>query len=460
MSINRLSRELKHTTEDIAQLMHASPTGSPVITAPPLLNVSEFAEQQRLCLKAVDEGARKTLQNDDFNDVCLFLDGSLARLEFLLGISDLDFLAVDMMPGQGEPTRASGNTTTPVSHRAGCDRFRGFERALARSVRRQMKKKLGEMPDVGVGARPLLGGRAFFTRQSLFNELGREHEANWAAWGRAVLLFEAAAWGKLSSVGALRRKADRIYGVTEDCCGRTFPAMGCSFLGLMSHSGLVAKMGVLKKTSDRGGQAAESEVGERARDSKADGELIKAVFSRHWYSVVNRLVLHVLYWHSIIDTRRMAVRQIRAALRATPIFKMVSFLPSRIAEAFSQRGLLWRHVTKQMQGANRPHPDVFEDRFLQVYAAFARDASGACGFPCVPLWQRFLQILQLCIDIRSERKQLNEMTLGWLADVNKELEVVMASSRWLTRVLLPPARATASTSRYQTLMACIGAEIP
>ncbi len=436
MSVVRLKRELDRIEEAHKPLPYARRYALPALFEEnkQALRMVTFLQSQRDCLDVVDTGVHATLQQ--FPAICLFLGGSLAKLEYLHGVSDLDFLAVDTIYQKATPWQKLRDEKAFTQALFACEGFAAFSKLLAVSINRGFRKRGDSAAHVDVGARPLIGRRTFYTHRELFHELGKEHEPSWAAWARSVLLLESAAWGRRRVVNRLRNKADEIYGLTGDLASRTFPAMTCSFVGLMSKSGLVAKLHRLRQSSRR--PPLQSVPDTPPANRAPNAELIKTVFSRHFHSVVDRLFINALYWCSLSPPPPWRdLEEIRRWLRSPPLSKLVTYLPLLMKHINNARYRLWHEVKGRSVLYDETHEIAFMERLTTICKICGElDSSG----PHVkPLLRRFREMLQLCINIRSGQSELDGSALQLIETVGKEFEEAIRDAIIITRLLVPPA---------------------
>jgi hypothetical protein len=456
VSIERLKAELGQIAKRLDRSAYTSPEFGKIPQLRyredlfPLLNFPTFARQQETCLDCVDTAVTEVLSISAFASLCVLLGGSVARLEYLPAISDLDFLAIDTTSDDSEVWRQLRKNDDVARARDECDRFEKFENALKAAVGRRFKTPGDGPSKVEVGARPLLDSRSFFSRRDLFEELGREREANWAAWARAVLMFESAAWGDSTRILEVRAKAHSVYGAAEDILAGGFPGMTCLFINLLATSGLLAKLGVLRKIP-----AERLDADPAGGPQMADAELVKAVFSRQWSSWVNRIFLHAIYWCSVLSLNPWVEGpMIHNVLRATPIAKIVLYVPDLVDKVDRDIGKLWLEVKGRNRPETIPQRTVFLKQWRDIYRSCVQIGTPArAGAP--PMWYRFLQMLSLALQVRNG-KPLDNVTLDWVGEVNREMESILRKCIWLSRLLLPPVDAVPRS--YERLVIWLGGE--
>lgn len=282
-----------------------------------------YLETQAKCVKALEQVTADLGKESLLDRRCLFLCGSLARLEYVPGISDADFFAVARK--RRLPLKEDG------------DAFQ----VLAGRVKESMQKRFRDLHDAsgaeelkvevsGIPARP---HTLFWTRSELCEQAGKAYEAAWACGERGALLFEAACLGSDERLRlVLTERVWNLYGYGEDVVQDRFPFLAGTFSRLLLASGAVAKIGHVRNGSDV------ADLG--------DSPHAKVLVARVWNAMINILIMHLVYWKCLVSEE---YRPNRAALKTTvcnpPIYKVMQTIPMLM------RGLahkLRKHASKEL----------------------------------------------------------------------------------------------------------------
>ena len=312
--------------------------------------------------------------------------GSASRLEFIQGDSDLDFFAV---------VRTDGLAKHPSSRK-----FSSFEKNLNQHIMERIKRSKKNLTlQVAVDGVPSPGGKNFYTENTIFGAIGKEHEPSWAVIERYHLLFESACCGGGRGMAdSLKKLADECYCLTDDLRRDYFPTLCSTLLYTMMFSGVMAKVGHIRNS---------------ARMSEFDRIIFKTLFSRIWGAAVNLILLHLIYWRQLFEREWLITdADIGRCVRGSTIHKIVSTIPPLVNGLRKSPGK-WLEVHCMNSVAARRAVGGFEE-----IAGLLKRFDGAT------LLGAYLTMMILADDIRRGNKSLNN-------DVVKQIRVADQNLRKL-----------------------------
>lgn len=390
------------------------------------VDVKSYADDQQKCLAALRDSASDVVNSWGSligepapEGFMLFATGSIARLEFLSHRSDVDLLAIVAQ----NPTRVEAMPDTRV--------FTQFEEKLAARV----SSALGVTPeDISVNGCPVhiasdssvkegetapdVGGRwrkRFYTEADLIDNLGRDFEAAWAAFERCSLLFESAVLvsAKETAPDSLRARIDQeVYKICDDLQNQRFPLVGHCLAQYHARSGLLSKAASVRKATE---------------GSIARSELAKAVLGRVWSANINLLTLHILYWYQlIVQDPEVKVADLLSALREPPVWRVIRSLSWRMQKIRERMGAKVP-VLLRNEGAAKDVITVLEQVQERIRPGGSNDRK--------PLWFHFLQLMNVCKQLREDKLLLTDDVAEKILACNRELSEIVQLSYTVTRAL-------------------------
>jgi len=286
-----------------------------------------YFNQQKACIKTLSK-LRKTIKAEipDLAGSAVYVRGSLARLEYIPGCSDVDILIVrESRIAPGRYGVIQTKVTGIVS-----EAMKKMESQIAEREKRDYPVKLRatwrklepreEIP-VEVSWVPFRNRKQFYTQETLLGAHGTAYEAAWANGDRSCLLFESVGLLDTSFTEELRGSADGIYKLSEDLGTSFFPTLLCAFGCSNLASALLERVAMAREGKDS-----------RYLD---DSIAAKAVTARIWGTRVTQVMLHLLYWLKMIDNsnkdKYYTTQELLRFLRAPTIEKILIHLPQLLA---------------------------------------------------------------------------------------------------------------------------------
>ena len=390
---------------------------------------SRFAdhfEVQRACLRALS-AARSSVRFAD-DEACLLVSGSIARLEYLPGCSDVDLLAV----ARAKPFRIRVRRA-----KSEAKDFSNFRRRVKHRLCHCFAQEYDDVnavasSDIEIDGVPFGGQRLYYTDRDLYRLIGREREPSWAVYERAHFLFEGV---ELSKDGArfseLRRNIAAKYGIVEDLKHTVFPLVGHCLCSSLMLSGVLAKCAHV-----------------RAQKWPDCAPLVaKLLTGRVWASGVNALGLHLMYWWFRLGKFRLFTappteEEVLRWLREPPIAKLAVRFPRLIGEVMLARG------------AARAKKELSETTYTRLKEV-ASELGWGRGSKPNPLWSKYLRMLTIRRDVEEKRLPL----AYWVEEVfelNRSLCEALSlaervSAEWLC------TKVTENTIPYAALNGLLGA---
>lgn len=377
--------------------------------------LEEYVNPQETRLREISDvmdGAVHEAFGDSDNSILIYVTGSLAKLEYIPGASDLDLLGV-----------ISTNSRLSMSKEAEIfDKFEKF--VISRGA-----KTIGSFREpVSVSGMPLMRSKpnkpgeierkkSFYTDSELVHYVGQEYEAAWAGFERASLLFESALLKGDSIQGnKIREDIDRtLYKLANDlACGK-FPLVGYCLATFINKSGLLAKAAKIRKLHD---------------DPKnITRETAKTMLSRIWTSDINLIALHIVYWSQLIAQPNNSAGDILDDLREPPLWKAIRILPNRME--FLDNSDECKTRLYQILGQNSTEVENVFDNLKKVRRHIHLRGSDDHA----PLWYRFLQLMQVCKKLRKSKSHLPFEVITRIKAWNREMEDLLDSCAKITRSL-------------------------
>jgi hypothetical protein len=307
---------------------------------PPPEFQTKFREYYNIQKEVIDNihSALKSELKDEYKDIIVLVTGSVARLEYIKGPSDIDSFGITVDETHIVPKSEKGGDILDakvVELNRNLDRFR------------RLRNKLKES-GISISGVPYYNGEYFGTKVELFEKLGEFDEPNWAVAYRSNVIFESAAFCKYFDTGEkfdeIVKEINRVYCVIADLRQHHFPFLAAMLLGFMRTSGVLAKVSKFK--SDGASK-------EALEDRTLEEGIIKTLGGRVWSSAVHLIMLHVLYWYGLLKPDHypeMTSEKIGQLIRRSPLFKLIIEIPDKFNAVYS-------NVTKNSRWADKLHID-------------------------------------------------------------------------------------------------------
>lgn len=374
-----------------------------------------FLEQQKRLVeiqKDTQDAVSKHLPTERSNTT-FYVMGSIARLEYMHGLSDTDILAV-LHSKRDSSVFDDGDILnniqeyliTQEENRTGLDRKKIDVSVSGVPIIRKKKGKKKEVER----------SKAFYQEDEFINFVGKDYEAAWASFERASLLFESALiYGNRDADISLRKRIDdNLYGLAQDIEKGHFPLPGYCLAQYIAQSGLLAKAAVVRKSQND--------------SSRVSSETLKAVFSRVWNANVNLVAIHVFFWHQLISGNRRTDSEILEDFRRPPIELVLDTLPLRLQFVADEV-----HTKLELASLLPTSQDALHifDQLLTIQSRIR--PVGDKGV--IPLWHRFLQIANLCGAARRNRSLIDPDMVEKLVLWNRELQSLLDDCSAITRTI-------------------------
>jgi hypothetical protein len=292
----------------------------------------EFYEMQKNVLKLIEKTLLEGLDDDRYKDIVVLIAGSVARLEYIHGVSDIDTFGLIVAP------LGDAATVPPVGEPAALSMADRVKEASSKLKDfNDLKRKLGDK-DISLDGVPYYGEEYFGTQNQLFEKLGKFDEPNWAVSYRANVLFESIAFSKdantLKRFDEIVKKVNQVYSVSADLRQKQFPFLGAILIGFLCRGGVLAGISRFKSHDEGSKDALE--------ERSLEAGIIKILGGRVCCSAVHTIMLHVLYWHGFLKPNGeedLSPIQINEFLNRTPLYKIVVAIPAIF-------GVIYENVTK------------------------------------------------------------------------------------------------------------------
>jgi hypothetical protein len=415
-----------------------------------------------------------------YPDVLLFLSGSVAKLEYVDKVSDVDFIG---MTSEESPYGIE-DIGLEMDAQSGVDWIRGLLRPFRshsslqriRELHARFEvlegriKKTSGIGNLEISGKPFFGKEYFFTANELIDKLGEFDEPSWAVSHRASVLFESEIFESNQAVlercDEIRSKINRSYRISADLRGFHFPLLGALLVTFLTKSGVLAKISWLKSPASRDPKVEES--------GRRDNELLKTIGGRIWSSAAHLMLFHVLYWATKLLTQSERARllerfvrnsrefdeaSIKGVLYKTPICKMLEVIPhliGRIKVAMSDDG--W----PREQHYNAKTKEEVKETFKAIYRFlgpldssestrfFDADGTGSV-VSIIPMPYIYLCLLLVLRQARERKLSVPQERDNDIMTLNRELYLCLAKCEQLTALLIRESTGTDEEMRYLKL---------
>jgi hypothetical protein len=277
----------------------------------------------------------------EFDHLIFFVTGSIAKLEYFRGASDVDLLAVTTSDRHTLLARKLRKSADTLPATAKAKKSSARLKAFANSRLRRLHDQAVLLQDSfdafnnfwtdeirgaeEVAGMTFCGGSYFYTAKDLLETVGKAHEPSWALIYRANLVFESAFFcrrGHTSRCTAMRDQTNDLYKITTGLMQipkPVYPILGTLLLQILTRNGILAKIAYLKDPK--------SQAPAKVRKGTRQTELVKAISGRLWSSIIHLIMLHVLFWEAVLKPHRNAkeyLRETNDSLAEPPIYKIIS----------------------------------------------------------------------------------------------------------------------------------------
>src|SRR4029077_18832672 len=296
----------KHDVESVANAMNLLLRHLSIDTKRIRPSFGEHCEVQHKVLTKVREAAEEALAESGkaehdrkdatttsppYSDVTLFVTGSLAKLEYIADVSDIDMVGMTTV-AERPLDDCVRDTICKVEH---ASKLKERLTTLEERLKAKLKIKLD------ISGKPFHDGKYFFSQKDLFERLGDFDEPSWAVSHRHSLLFESAScpgtrqirksngaplWSEAEFAAQTRSKINERYSITADLMRmRQFPAVAALLISALEKNAILATISMLTKPP------------EDPRESRPEDKLMsKALISRIWSAAAHLITLHLLFW--------------------------------------------------------------------------------------------------------------------------------------------------------------------
>ena len=403
-------------------------------------DISEvYASCQIDCIETVVSSLTQSIEacSFDTSDMVVLICGSLARLEYIPGLSDFDFTVI-LRDDAGKWTESE---EPKVMER--------FEKTLRTQIRKRvgamekrLKRRFPDFPfpvrtgaaiDVDVDSIPWGGQRFFIRERDLFRFIGKDYEGTYAPYIRSHLLQENVFLaGDEEFHAELQKTAEDRYKVSSDVGEEAFPSLCYSFLMSLMWSGIVAKASHIRTY----------------KDVSVDHLVGKTLLGRVWVSKLNALALHMLYWnHVILGEGSVVPKDVLETLQTPTLAKVVYLLPD-LHRKLDGGFLSW---ISQYPGPEQD--DVLKSIWLpwkKFGSFFSVDpetgSPTSTPDPDIVLTQYFRRLVSICLGVRLEKEKKG-------AFGPRQVRLVRAANHCLSEILETAQKITEAMIRADSVTA-------
>lgn len=384
-----------------------------------------YYEAQAKALNSIRKAGSSVLQRGLLPDGgVLLVCGSIARLEYAPGVSDIDCLAVVERAKVNSATFAKKLRTAIRTHVGRAER----------ELRSQFPSKVPERASTeihvdvtGVPRRPDTSSTAtaktetekklqkkaedavyFYTKGDIFDDVGKPNEPAYAASERAHLLSQhALVGGSVNVHKRLQEKAEEMYWASSDLSLSEFPLVCYSFVTSSMWSGVTAKAAHV-----------------RSRPTEVDELVGKTVLGRIWSAKANVLALHMLYWEKEIGEVVTAERVLKV-LQTPTVSKIVELFPEIVDKLDGRKLVKWeRRREKATQGKVKK----LTRRLDRVRRGLSIGREGRDT-----LFKSFLELLVHCIGVRMSPGGFSGDQVECIRRANRMFSKVLSEAREITK---------------------------
>jgi hypothetical protein len=407
------------------------------------------------------ESARTDAIN--YGDVVLFLTGSLAKLEFIKGVSDIDIVAITT--SMDLPEKCADATCEMKS----VSRFKKKLEVLEQALKKQVKPI-----KLDISGRPFYDGRYFYGKKELFEQLGEFNEPSWAASHRHSMLFESAVCPgtRQINIGRNREKcpeedfAEEMrleindkYFINQDLIESEYPMLGAFLITALTNGAAIAQLSKLKnppQKKDKKGGLKMQEI------LLAEKEISKTVGGRIWNAAAHLITLHLLFWTRRLLTNKQCDdlffkndifrnishktmdKTIQNMLYGSPMKKMLLYCP---AMTRALCGCLERLDQSRESRVRQISDENVQTEVVELVRA-VRDFIGplGSGIPgshtkgmAMPMFQLYIYLFMTLKKVREGKrgfKQLNSSDVNRISVINSQLYACLRKCEELTRLLI------------------------
>jgi hypothetical protein len=402
--------------------------------------LARHCEAQASIIKALQRAFEA--QHKNYPDVVQFVFGSVAKLEFIPGVSD-----VDILPILKTPARPGRRRTSPKFE----EYVRDLKQRIGRSGLSRKKVSVSGIPLAGSGLRSKRK-EGFYRRSDLVGKLDNFDEPSWAVSHRGSLIFECAYHESGLRAEKIRSEIAKTYDVRLDFNDREFPFLASLLLGFLRISGLIPKMreakalfrtpigdSVVKASSRR--KRPRKRVGNEFGKTRAT-EMLKALSGRAWNSIVHIVTLHTLYWSACILQTSEELDHAATNVNRAPTLKLIDTIPTTIGR-LRQRLELNREGWYGEVGLDEPAAKEIERLLAKIHGAFGTPTTEAPTAeaptpeaPILPIARRYLYLLVVSAQVRARPMELSDAVVDMLSDFNRDLFELLEMCEKITLTLI------------------------
>jgi len=362
-------------------------------------------------------------QHKKYPHVLQFVYGSIAKLEFLPDLSDIDILPV---LDEAADTVVDKLKSQPSSV------FRKYRAGLEQSLLEAGFKK----KDIEICGLPLGDKQDFYRTLDLLGKVGKADEPTWAFSHRGSLIFECAYHPATEEASEqLRQTIGRTYHLGLDLENNQFPFSAALLLNFLRLSGVMAEVREARRKiqqaaeDEREGEDEITQAGRRkVTPMKGCEEVLKALFGRTWNSLIHAVMLHTLYWSARLEGSRIKRPQdlevIFYNMSQAPTIKLIKIIPPTLLKLVSIT--FKRDGWPKRAGLSKRVGRTVEKLVNEIYAELGppsrnvkrRSRVAAPGFPIA---HRYIQALTLASHSRQKAIDLTKEAIEVISDLNDQL---------------------------------------
>jgi hypothetical protein len=413
---------------------------------------SAHCESQKKILKAVGNALTQTMEGH--GDIVLFITGSLAKLEYILNVSDIDIFGMTTddthLKVQEELVRKRGKNDDINAFIANRNalidkivnyqtKFRKLNKAITdnvhTNVKNALKKQRLRKSKVEVSGLPFHGGEYFFTDGELYKNLGGFDEPVWAVSNRASLLFESAFFPSKRRVeefaGTVRSEINGQYRISANLQEPDFPLLGSLLAVFLTKSGVLSKIAKLGTPHMREPLIVEERV--------LDSEILKTIVGRVWSSAVHIMLLHVLYWAArLLPVGDYSAKHLRLKLCRPPMRKLLVEIPETVSDILEEI----RNNPNQIPG-NEAQQENIRLALKEIFAFVSPSnekrsldpRSDGCQ-PAMPLASLYISFFLVAKRARERKKRITGKNYDHIVKLNFKLFEYLEKFERLTLLLV------------------------
>jgi len=355
--------------------------------------IEKYEYIQSTCIDKIGETVNDILRDTKSSKhLCVFITGSICRLEYIPGSSDFDFLVF----------KDKNKKLKIINYSKFFNKFENKLREnLQTNILSEWEKQFGLKKDdieIGIDGIPLGKNKYFYSFDEVFNKMGKEYESAWAAFERSHLLFENSfVGGNKSLQDKLINKAFDCYCIIDDLCNSQYPLLASSFLNFMLWSSMTAKIAHLKKVEEV---------------SKQDDILLKMIIGRLWPIRIKIITIVFLTIDKIsngikwgINERSDFSEKVKDYLKSPPIYIVTKCFPEISGDIDENLKLFFVDDYEKIN-----------NEYIKPIKLYFSDPTGDYD----TLMEHYTKILFDCIDMREKDIQIEKDFIKNMTDIDKK----------------------------------------